>query len=130
MGEYLKSVPVESRLHSGASQADPRTQQGATLYLDYCGACHQAKGRGIPGVVPPLAGNGAVVAHDPSDVIQVVLEGMQPRGNYHVPMQSYSGQLNDTQIADIANYVRTSWGNEAPANATAKTVAMLRLPAR
>ena len=41
-----------------------------------------------------------------------------------------AGQLNDQQIAAIANYVRASWGNTAPANATAGAVAKLRGPAR
>jgi mono/diheme cytochrome c family protein len=127
MGEYLKSIPADSRLHTGIKEVHAVAQQGAVLYLDNCGGCHQAKGRGIPGVVPPLLGNGAVNAPDPSNVIHVVLEGALPHGNYHVPMQSFSEKLTDGQIADIANYVRTSWGNAAPANATAKTVATLRL---
>jgi mono/diheme cytochrome c family protein len=41
-------------------------------------------------------------------------------------MPSSAAQLNDQQIADIANYVRSSWGNTAPPNATAATVAELR----
>ena len=35
--------------------------------------------------------------------------------------------LTDAQIADIANYARASWGNAAPANATAEAVAKLRV---
>ena len=130
MGEYIKSIPAGSRLRTGVKEADPTAQRGAILYLDNCGACHQAKGRGIPGVVPPLVGNGALLGPDPSNVIHVVLEGMQPHGSYHVAMRSFSEQLTDVQIVDIANYVRTSWGNAAPANATDRAVARLRASAK
>jgi hypothetical protein len=27
---------------------------------------------------------------------------------------AYAGQLSDQQIADVANYIRNSWGNAAP----------------
>ncbi len=43
---------------------------------------------------------------------------------------AFAARLNDQQIADIANYVRTSWGNTAAPNATAATVAKLRGQAR
>lgn len=43
-----------------------------------------------------------------------------------MPMPPFAGQLNDQDIADIANYVRTSWGNAAQPNATAAAVAKLR----
>ncbi|MHB8743648.1 MAG: c-type cytochrome [Sulfuricaulis sp.] len=133
MGEYLKSLPPDSRLRTGVKPADPTRQRGATLYIDNCVGCHQANGRGIPGAVPPLAGNGAVVAPDPSNVINMVLRGMPQRGRYvRMPsfaprlMPSFAPHLTDAQIADIANYLRTSWGNAARANATAKAVAKLR----
>ena len=128
MGEYLKSIPADSPLRTPPKAADVATQRSATLYLDNCGGCHQAKGRGIPGVVPPLAGNGAVVGADPSNVINVVLGGTPQHGKY-VAMPPFAQQLSDAQIIEITNYVRTSWGNSAPANATAEAVSTLRAAA-
>jgi mono/diheme cytochrome c family protein len=125
MAEYLKSIPPESRLRTGVKAPDPTRQAGATLYMDHCGGCHQAQGRGIAGVFPPLAANGVVVASDPADIYKVVLDGIPQRGGY-IPMPSFAAQLNDQQIADIANYVRTSWGNAAAPDATAATIAKLR----
>ena len=95
------------------------------LYLDHCGGCHQSKGRGIPGIFPPLAGNGVVVAPEPADIIKVVLGGIPARNGY-VAMPSFAGQLSDQEVADIANYLRTSWGNNAAANATPQAVMELR----
>lgn len=125
MGLYLKDLPANSSLRRAAPEPDPTRVQDATLYLDHCGACHQAGGRGMPGVFPPLAGNGAVVAPDPADVLKVVLGGIPAQGRY-VPMPGFASVLDDAQVAAIANYVRTSWGNAAPPNATPAMVARLR----
>ena len=125
MAEYLKSIPANSSLRSGAPAPDPTRQHGATLYLEYCGGCHQAKGRGIPGVFPPLAGNGVVLAPDAANVLKVVLGGVPPRGGY-IPMPAFAPTLTDTDIADIVNYVRTSWGNGAAPNVTALMASRMR----
>jgi mono/diheme cytochrome c family protein len=125
MVEYLKSLPANSSLRAGAPVPDEPRQGGAALYIDNCSGCHQAKGRGILGVYPPLAGNGVVTASDSANILKVVLGGIPARNGYMV-MPSLAGHLNDQQIADIANYIRTSWGNSATPNATAAMVAKLR----
>ena len=79
----------------------------------------------MPGIFPPLVANGAVIAPDPGNVLQAVLNGI-PMQNGYVAMPSFAGQLTNQQIADVANYVRTSWGNQAVPNATAEEVARLR----
>lgn len=126
MGEYIKSLPPDSRQRASARRADPTRQQGASPYADNCAECHKSTGRGIPGGVPPLAGNGAVVAPDSSDIINIILRSKLPRRTY-ILMPSFALQLTDAQIAKIANHVRTSWGNAAQANATTKAVAKLRV---
>ena len=125
MAEYLKALPANSALRTGYPEADPTRQAGAKLYVDNCMACHQSKGRGIPGVFPPLAGNGVIVAPSPNDIIKVVLGGIPARNGY-IAMPEFASRLTDQQIADIANYVRTSWGNATVPNATAQTVKGLR----
>ena len=125
MGEYLKSLPPESPLRAARAVPQQSQVRGASLYMDHCSACHQAKGRGMTGIFPPLAGNGAVIARDPGNVLQAILKGIPMRNGY-VAMPSFASQLNDQQVADVANYVRTSWGNTAVANATAADAAKLR----
>jgi mono/diheme cytochrome c family protein len=125
MAVYLKSLPPNSSLCTGPPAPDLTRQKGAILYMDHCGSCHQAKGRGVAGVFPPLAGNGVVVAPDPVNILKVVLDGVPARNGYQ-PMPSFSRQLNDRQISDIANYVRTSWRNHAMPNATPQMVKQLR----
>ena len=41
-------------------------------------------------------------------------------------MPAFAGQLSNQQVADVVNYVRSSWGNTAPSNATAEMVASRR----
>ncbi len=76
---------------------------------------------------PPLAGNGVVVAADPNDIIKVVNRGIPARSGY-IAMPSFATQLTDQQVAEIANYIRSSWGNKAPPNATSAMVGKMRAP--
>ena len=124
MATYLKTLPANSSL-AGRGLVEPVPAQAAVLYVDHCAGCHQAKGRGIPGVFPPLAGNGVTVAPDPANIVKVVLGGVPARGGY-IPMPGFASALTDAQIADITNYVRSNWGNKAPTNATPQAVAALR----
>ena len=72
-----------------------------------CSACHQKHGRGIPKAFPALAGD-ALVLGAPEGIVRVLLNG---RGG----MPSFRGQLDDGQLAAVASYVRSAWGNEASA---------------
>jgi mono/diheme cytochrome c family protein len=104
---------------------DPSAARGAQLYSDNCSGCHQPRGRGVPGVFPPLAGNPVVLAQEPNDIVKVVDRGIQARNGF-IAMPAFNIQLTDQQVADIANYVRTSWGNRAAPNATPAMVAKIR----
>jgi mono/diheme cytochrome c family protein len=96
--------------------------------MGYCSGCHLDSGAGIDGVFPPLAGNAATLAPDPGNILQATLLGIPAQFNYGA-MPSFAAQLDDQQIADIANYVRGSWGNTAAPNATAAMTARLRAQA-
>jgi mono/diheme cytochrome c family protein len=80
-------------------------------------------------VFPPLAGNGVLVASDPADILKVVLYGVPAQGKY-VPMPAFASLLSDQQVADLSNYVRTSWGNAASPNTTAAMAARIRTQTR
>jgi mono/diheme cytochrome c family protein len=129
MATYLKDIPPNSTLRQGKPVPDAARAAAATLYLDHCAGCHQARGRGMPGVFPPLAGNGVVLSADPADILKVVLAGIPAQGRY-IPMPGFAAVLGDDQIAALANYVRTSWGNAAAPNTTPAMVARLRAPAK
>lgn len=112
----MKATPVRLILcavlaAAGAASAQPGPETaapaGRALFAKNCAACHQADGRGIPGAFPALAGSG-VVTGAPSELAEVLLKG---RGG----MPDFSGSLDDDEIADVLSYVRSSWGNRAPA---------------
>jgi mono/diheme cytochrome c family protein len=130
---YLKDQPAVSTPTVARSSASAQElASGKALYEDNCSSCHQADGKGIKGEVPALAGNTAVTASEPNDVIMAMLEGFAPQGLWGA-MGSFASRLSNEQIADITNYVRTAWNNAAPANATEWSVgnwrAMATIPA-
>lgn len=93
-----------------------------------CVACHQAGGTGVPGVYPPLADSPSV--NGPPEILtRIVLHGLS--GPLTVHGKTYNGempawkQLPDQQVAAVLTYVRSSFGNKAPA-VTVETVAAVR----
>ncbi len=78
---------------------------GRDLYLHACADCHQADGAGLPGEYPALA-HDPLVSGNPTLGARVVLEGAGP-------MPDFDQQFNDTQIAAVLTYVRSSFGNKA-----------------
>lgn len=91
---------------------------GAQLFGNYCSACHQLAGTGVPGVFPPLQGDPVVTAQDPTEHIRIILRGLQGKAiggvTYASPMPAFGSQLRDKDIAAVVNHERTSWGNQAP----------------
>jgi mono/diheme cytochrome c family protein len=121
-----KPVTVDRKLRPEAEK------RAAKLYADNCASCHQANGQGIAGSIPPLANNPVVVAAKPFDTLAVVLQGVPAQGDIPA-MPSFAGSFSDSDVANLANYVRTSWGNKAAPNATPALVktwrSTLALPA-
>jgi cytochrome c6 len=88
-----------------AHHATADTMDGKAIFMKNCAACHQAKGTGIPGAFPALAGN-QFVQGPGRDVATVLLKG---RGG----MPNFSGNLDDAEIAQVLSFVRSNWGNSA-----------------
>jgi mono/diheme cytochrome c family protein len=100
---------------------DPKVV-GKRLYSQNCVVCHQATGLGVPGQFPPLAGSEWVLCegvHAENQLVLLMLDGhqgpMQVKGaSFNNAMPQWK-QLPDDQIADILTYIRSDWGNNAPA---------------
>ncbi|KAB0641795.1 cytochrome c, partial [Burkholderia territorii] len=70
----------------------------------------------VPDRGPPLAGNSAVLAADPTSAIRIVVEGARPAPGTHGPVQRMPpmrGTLTSDEIAAVVSYVRGAWGNRA-----------------
>lgn len=125
---YVKDAPGAA-VEPGSSPDKKMMATGKAIFQDSCGACHQADGKGVPRMFPPLAHNANVQSSDPTTILRVILEGAQtvPTSARPTPssMPAYTWKLSDDQIAAVANFVRNSWGNSAPA-VSASQVAEMR----
>jgi alcohol dehydrogenase (quinone), cytochrome c subunit len=108
----------DAREHHALKSGDA-SKPGAMLYLDNCAACHRPDGLGYERVFPRLAGNPIVQAQNSLSVVSIVLEGSRTPRTGQTPAQftmpSFAWRLSDQEVADVVNFVRTSWGNHASA---------------
>lgn len=100
---------------------------GMKVFTTNCSSCHQANGKGQPGVFPPLAGN-AVVTGPADKVITIVKNGLSGKitvngSTYNGQMPAWKGTLSDSDIASVVTYIRSSWGNKASAVTPAQVTA-------
>ncbi len=107
-----------------AAPPDPKVV-GKRLYSQNCIVCHQATGLGVAGQFPPLAGSEWVLSdekHGENHLVMLMLHGHQgpmqvKGGSYNNAMPQWK-QMSDDQIAAILTYIRSDWGNNAPAVST------------
>jgi nitrite reductase (NO-forming) len=86
---------------------------GKAIFNQTCVACHQADGKGIPNVFPPLAASD-FLNQNKERAIETVIKGRQ--GIITVNGSNFNGimppqNLSDEQIASVLNYVYSQWGN-------------------
>lgn len=114
---YLKSLPASPAQPSPAPDA-AAMRAGSAIFFDECTACHLGGGRGQAGTFPPLRGSGVAQQHDPTGIIHLILGGARTAPTRSRPsfqsMPSFAWKLSDQEVADVATYVRNSWGNRAP----------------
>ncbi len=87
--------------------------------MTVCFACHQATGLGLPPVFPPLAKTEYVIG-SPERLAAMILKGnsgpMTIDGKaYNNIMPGQEATLSDEKIAAVMTYIRSSFGNSAPA---------------
>lgn len=87
--------------------------KGEAIYKKTCIVCHQANGKGIEGVFPPLAGSDYLL-EDKNRAITQVIHGSE--GEIIVNGITYSGimppqVLSIDEVKEVVNYTLNSWGN-------------------
>ena len=89
-------------------------RRGSQAFSSTCAYCHQSSGRGQAGEVPALAGNAQLMA-DPDRGIRMIRVTQSPAARTHGmeydDMVAILGELDDNDVADVLNYVLSSWGN-------------------
>jgi mono/diheme cytochrome c family protein len=105
-GEHLASFNKGKALYSGAAA---------------CFGCHGAGGEGVLNLGPPLDESEWVVGN-PERLIKLLLHGMtgpvtvagiEYKPSADMPGLMQNPTLKDSDIADIATYIRHEWSNKA-----------------
>jgi mono/diheme cytochrome c family protein len=109
-------------------------EAGKPLYMQTCIACHQVTGMGLPPAFPPLGGS-EYVTGSPRRMVALMLKGIQgpltvkgvQYNNIMLPLEAqFPIYKDDAKVADVANYVRNSFGNTATEAVTPEMVKEVR----
>ena len=120
IGQPLKdNLPKPTRKLTAAE--DKVFQQGREIYFrdGHCATCHQADGKGLPNIYPPLVRSDWL--EDDDRLIKIILKGLwgpitvngqafDPSKGVP-PMPGFGGMLNDAEVAAALSFVRLSYGN-------------------
>ena len=117
---------TQSVAHNQNNKEHSDDRTGVQIYTQVCSSCHMPTGLGRPGINPPLAGSEWPL-RDPSVPIRIVLHGLmgeiQVAGQtYNSVMSPWGSHFSDQEIANVLNYIRSSWGNKADLEITAEMV--------
>jgi len=120
IGQPLKdNLPKPTRKLTAAE--DKVFQQGREIYFrdGHCATCHQADGKGLTNIYPPLAKSDWL--EDDERLIKIILKGLwgpitvngqafDPSKGVP-PMPGFGGMLNDAETAAVLNFTRLSFAN-------------------
>jgi mono/diheme cytochrome c family protein len=130
VADRILNPPAAAAGRGGGAVANPLTseqqtilERGRTIYNEICFACHGDDGRGTPApgataggltVAPSLAGSPRVIAHR-DYVIKAILHGLTGPidGRTYPQVMVPLGSNKDQWVADVASFVRNSFGNSA-----------------
>jgi mono/diheme cytochrome c family protein len=136
IGIYLRSL-TPSPVQAGVAPPGSALRKGAAIYSDVCASCHLENGVGQPRYFPPLGHNAMLQQADATGLEHLILAGGRigstPSRPSPLSMPSFAWKLSDQEIADVATYIRNSWGNQASvvsASEVAQTRSRLGLDVR
>ncbi len=126
--KYLLSVVLLTISLMMVSWMPVKGPKGKKTYDRICSGCHMPDAKGIPDFSPALSKSKIVLGPD-NKLIRVLLKGSAELKNYsghnnknEMPAQA---NLKDRRIANLLTYIRSNFGNNAPA-VTADAVALER----
>jgi mono/diheme cytochrome c family protein len=135
---YLKSLSPAAESGHASFTANDRTLQtilagtetspGGRIFMDSCSACHRLSGGGASRAFPSLAGNSSVLTPDPSSLIAVILNGARLPSTAGAPsglaMPPFGWRYDNAAVAQLATFLRGSWGNHASVVTPAEVAAI------
>jgi mono/diheme cytochrome c family protein len=128
MKSVLSGILVAVLSVSSLASGDA-AELGKQTYMTVCVACHQPTGLGLPPVFPGISKTEYVEGAQ-DRLVGIVLKGIMGPITvngvvFNNVMPPQEAMLNDEKIAAVLTYVRSSFGNNAPA-ISVDTVAEVR----
>ncbi|WP_040670200.1 copper-containing nitrite reductase [Rhodanobacter fulvus] len=126
----LHAVTAAAKANAaGTLTKEDQIKAGQQLFTGTCSVCHQADGKGMTNVFPPLAKSDYLVKQDREHLISIPLHGLHGKitvnGVDYDSVMPPMSQLNDDEVANILTYVLNSWDN-AGGQITKEEVAKVR----
>lgn len=96
---------------------DTQYVKGKKIYDIACNNCHMDDGKGLQGIIPPLAQSDYLANHQ-DELVRIITMGIKDtilvNGiSYDQPMEGIT-TLTPVQITNVINYINTAWGNDIP----------------
>ncbi|WP_295683717.1 cytochrome c [uncultured Nevskia sp.] len=116
--------PADAPPAARVPQVSPEQRQslrarGKVVYAEHCADCHGDAGEGRANIYPALAGNANVNAVSATNALNLTLNGGFPPSTAGNPfpygMPPFSQSLSRPDVAAVLTYIRSEWGNDAPA---------------
>nr|WP_206370598.1 cytochrome c [Solimonas marina] len=118
-------------LQLSAIGSGPTADPAARLYATACASCHYNSGEQVQPLRPELSLTSAVHLDDPTNLIQVILFGIDaPDGAPGVVMPAFGRGFSDADVAQIAAYLRATRTDQAAWPDLEKKVAQVRATAQ
>jgi mono/diheme cytochrome c family protein len=101
--------------------------RGAGIYSDFCVTCHMPNGTGVEQTYPPLAKSDYLLNNRTASIrgIKFGQRGPMVVNGKHYDNTMMPLGLDPQEIADVMNYITTSWGNENTKMVTAEEVTLV-----
>ncbi|MBX9399822.1 cytochrome c [Lysobacter sp. BMK333-48F3] len=97
-------------------------------YLALCAGCHGRDGEGVPHVAPALRGNSGLRDPQPHNLIVALLDGLPehdlPGLERMQDMPGFGDELDDAQLAELAQWLRSRYGGRSEAVAAQQVRAL------
>ena len=91
--------------------------QGKILYENFCVSCHMPDGKGLKSLIPTLV-EADYLIENPLKTACIIRYGLKDtimvNGNQYSQEMAAITVLSDFEIANIMNYIHSSWGNDMP----------------
>ncbi|PYE17237.1 c-type cytochrome [Paraburkholderia silvatlantica] len=118
---------VGAALDADAHDRERIGDAGGRLFVSACASCHYNRAPGVNAIRPELGLNSAVYLDDPSNLIRVILYGINAKdGASGIVMPGFARGMTDEDVAKIAAYLRSTRTEKAPWPNLAKQVAAIR----